>query len=99
MHLIKLNQGFNRIITGIVDLASPEHYPLHIQFWDGRHRKQLEIIIKNQVPSNLVKAELINRARNGPKDGTYSSEVMDVVRAVLDDPFEAGGSTVPEGTT
>lgn len=95
MQLIHLNQGFNRLVCEIVDFASTEHFPLHIQFWDRRLRKQLEIIIKNQVPSNLVKAELLNRARNHrTEDGTYSSEVVDVVRAVFEDPAEARDSTV-----
>lgn len=86
MHLIRLNQGFIRLVGQIVDLASIERYPLHIRFYDKRFRKQLEIIIKSQVPGNNVEEELRNRARTCAEDGTYSSEILDVVRVVDDDP-------------
>ena len=74
----------------VVDLASIERYPLHIRFCDKCFRKQLEIIVKSQVPSNCIEEELRNRVRTCAEDGTYSSENLDVVRVVDDDP--AGNS-------
>ena len=90
MHLIKLNQGFIRLVGQIVDLASIEHFPLHLRFYDKRFRKQLEIIVKRKVPTGSIEDELRNRGRTCAGDGTYSSEILDVVRVVDDDPPDNG---------